>query len=93
MDAGERWFERRLVETIASHDFGRRTGRVDTLGMAGKTPHRAAVFFQASKKTAADVTRGAGEQNHSTHVASLSVLLKQIPIATIVPTTGVLNIV
>jgi hypothetical protein len=72
MDTGECWFQRRLVEAIASDDFGRRTGREDTLWMTGKAPHRAAIVFQASKKTAADVTSGAGEQNHSTHVASLN---------------------
>jgi hypothetical protein len=67
LDTGERWFERRLVETIASHDFGCRTGHVDTLWMPRKTPHRAAVLFQTSEKSAADVTGGTGKQNRSAH--------------------------
>ena len=63
MHAREGAVERRLVEAVALDDFGVRGDRSSRARISREAPHRAAALFESSKKTAADVSRCAGEQD------------------------------
>ena len=67
LHANQRAVERRLVEAVALHDLGRRHRRVEPPRLPDQAPHCAAAIFEPSKKAAADVSRGAGQQNGSVH--------------------------
>ena len=63
--------ERGLVETVARDDFCGRPPPRDLFRLPRYAPNGTAGLFEMSKKTAADVSRGTGEQNvgvHMTHV-------------------------
>ena len=66
--------ERRFVETISRDDLGGGPSRGDALGLPREAPHRAAAFLEHSKKAAADVSAGAGEQDHCGHGRSIVVI-------------------
>ena len=68
--AGERGVERRLVEAVAADHFRAGSGRRHAPRIAGQAAERRAsraALFEEAKKTAADVARGAGEQDGGAH--------------------------
>ena len=60
---GQRPVERRLVEAITGDNFSGRLDWRNLLGLPGQATNGVAAFFKAAKKAAADVSRGASEQN------------------------------
>jgi hypothetical protein len=59
-----------FVEAVAGDDLGRRAARGNTRRLARETSHRPTAFLEHSKKAAADVTAGAGQQDQWSHMRS-----------------------
>ena len=56
-----------VVEAVSGDDCGGRPARPDAPGLSSEAPYRATAFLEHSKKAAADVPAGAGEEYCSGH--------------------------
>jgi len=72
----QRTIEGRLVKTIPLNDVSGGLDRTEPCGVPRETPNRAAAFFEPSKKAAADVSGGAGEQDCLSHADHLALLAR-----------------
>jgi hypothetical protein len=69
----ERSVERRLVEAVTLHDFGRRPDLTEPCRLPREAPDGATALFEPPKKTTANVSSGASEQNLRVHAIQLFV--------------------
>ena len=71
MHTRQRAIERSFVKTVTRDDLCGRATRLDSLGLPGNTSHGTAALFEMSKKAAADVASGTGEENIGLHMTHL----------------------
>jgi hypothetical protein len=76
-DAREGAVERGLVETVAADDFCGRSLRRDSFRPPRYASNGTAGLFEMSKKAAANVSRGTGEQNVGFHMTHLFVFIRK----------------